>query len=121
LGGYRLQGKDPASAQVLQNNALQMAQSGAAVVLFELIPGDLARSITQTLPIPTIGIGAGVHCDGQVLVLHDMLNLSSGKKPRFVGNFMAGQNSVQDALASYVQAVKSGSFPGPEHTFSSAT
>ena len=91
--------------------------AGAVALLLEAIPGDLAAEITRTCNVPTIGIGAGKDCSGQVLVLHDMLDVSSGKKARFVRNFMVGQTSIAGALKAYVAAVKDGSFPAPEHCY----
>jgi 3-methyl-2-oxobutanoate hydroxymethyltransferase len=117
LGGYRVQGKDEQSANLLKNNALLMQEAGAQMLLFELIPAHLGQTISEALRIPTIGIGAGPHCDGQVLVLHDMLNVYPGKKPKFVRNFMDNQPSIQAAIQAYVNAVKTVSFPTPEHTF----
>ena len=117
LGGYRVQGKDAKAARILKTNAKLMQEAGAQLVLFELIPGKLGGDISKSLQVPTIGIGAGVDCDGQVLVLHDMLNVFPGKKPKFVRNFMDNQPSIQAAVQSYVAAVKDKTFPGPEHTF----
>ncbi len=117
LGGYRVQGRDEKTAGVLKANARAMQEAGAQLVLFELIPGALAADISQSLTVPTIGIGAGVDCDGQVLVLHDMLNVFPGKKPKFVRNFMDNQPSIQAAVQAYVAAVKSKTFPAAEHTF----
>ena len=117
FGGYKVQGKGEAAAEVLKQNALAMQAVGAALVLFELIPAPVAAHISQTLQVPTIGIGAGVDCDGQVLVLHDMLNVFPGKKPKFVRNFMDNQPSIQAAIQAYVAAVKGKTFPAPEHCF----
>ena len=117
LGGYRVQGRDAKSAKALKANAKAMQEAGAQLVLFELIPGKLAADISKNLSVPTIGIGAGVDCDGQVLVLHDMLNVFPGKKPKFVRNFMDNQPSIQAAVQSYVAAVKNKSFPSADHTF----
>ncbi|HEX4917773.1 MAG TPA: 3-methyl-2-oxobutanoate hydroxymethyltransferase [Limnobacter sp.] len=117
LGGYRVQGRDAKAAKVLKANAKLMQEAGAQLELFELIPGKLAADITKSLAVPTIGIGAGVDCDGQVLVLHDMLNVFPGKKPKFVRNFMDNQPSIQAAVQAYVSAVKDRSFPAMEHTF----
>ncbi|HEX4879803.1 MAG TPA: 3-methyl-2-oxobutanoate hydroxymethyltransferase [Limnobacter sp.] len=117
LGGYRVQGRDAKAAKVLKANAKLMQDAGAQLELFELIPGKLAADITKSLAVPTIGIGAGVDCDGQVLVLHDMLNVFPGKKPKFVRNFMDNQPSIQAAVQAYVSAVKDKSFPALEHTF----
>jgi 3-methyl-2-oxobutanoate hydroxymethyltransferase len=117
LGGYRIQGKDDAGAARLIADALAQQEAGAALIVLEAIPSPLAAEATRQLAIPTIGIGAGKECSGQVLVLHDMLDVSAGKKARFVRNFMAGQTSIAAALAAYVAAVKDGSFPGPEHCY----
>jgi 3-methyl-2-oxobutanoate hydroxymethyltransferase len=117
MGGYRVQGKDQAAAQRLLNDAAAVAQAGAGMLLLESIPALLAAEITAQLAIPTIGIGAGAECSGQVLVLHDMLDIYPGKKARFVKNYMEGAQSIADAVARYVADVKSGSFPGAEHSF----
>ena len=117
LGGYRVQGKDQASAAKLRADALAMQQAGASIVLMEAVPAALAAEITDLLHVPTIGIGAGKATSGQVLVMHDMLDLTAGKKPRFVRNFMAGAPSVQAAIEAYVRAVKDGSFPAAEHCY----
>jgi len=117
LGGYRVQGRDAKAAKVLKLNAKAMQDAGAQLVLFELIPGKLAGDISRSLTVPTIGIGAGVDCDGQVLVLHDMLNVFPGKKPKFVRNFMDNQPSIQAAVQAYVSAVKGKTFPAADHTF----
>ncbi len=117
LGGYRVQGRDAKAAKVLKVNAKAMQDAGAQLVLFELIPGKLAGDISKSLTVPTIGIGAGVDCDGQVLVLHDMLNVFPGKKPKFVRNFMDNQPSIQAAVQAYVSAVKEKTFPTADHTF----
>ncbi len=117
LGGYRVQGKSDADAQRLLNDAAAVAQAGAGMLLLEAIPALLAAEITAQVSIPTIGIGAGAACSGQVLVLHDMLDIYPGKKARFVKNFMQGANGIADAVAHYVAEVKSGAFPGEEHSF----
>jgi 3-methyl-2-oxobutanoate hydroxymethyltransferase len=116
FGGYRVQGRGEAAARVL-DDARAVEQAGAAMVVLEAMPATLAHDITQELRIPTIGIGAGLDCDGQVLVLHDMLDIYPGKKARFVRNFMAGADGVRDAIKRYVAAVKDQSFPAPEHCF----
>ena len=118
LGGYRVQGKEPAAAQQLLEDALALEQAGAGMLVLETIPALLAAEITAQLTIPTIGIGAGAACSGQVLVLHDMLDIYPGKKARFVKNYMQGSTSIADAVRSYVKEVKSGSFPTVEHSFS---
>ncbi len=117
LGGYRVQGKGDNGAAKLRADALAQQQAGAALIVLEAIPEPLAVEATALLAIPTIGIGASKACSGQVLVLHDMLNLAPGRKARFVKNFMEGQSSVAAAIAAYVAAVKDGSFPGPEHCY----
>jgi len=117
LGGYRVQGKSDADAQRLLNDAAAVAQAGAGMLLLETIPALLAAEITAQLSIPTIGIGAGAECSGQVLVLHDMLNIYPGKKMRFAKNYMQGAQSIADAVARYMAEVKSGVFPGAEHSF----
>lgn len=117
LGGYRIQGKDNAGAAQLVADALAQQNAGAALIVLEAIPAALAIEVNRQLVIPTIGIGASPECSGQVLVLHDMLDISPGKKARFVKNFMAGQSSIAAAIAAYVAAVKDGSFPGPENCY----
>ena len=117
LGGYRVQGKDAASAQKILEDAVALEQAGAGMMLLETIPALLAAEITAQLTIPTIGIGAGAECSGQVLVLHDMLDIYPGKKARFVKNYMQGVGSIAEAVASYVREVKAGEFPAAEHSF----
>jgi len=108
LGGYKLQGNSEKSAKQLLDDAKILEKSGASLLVMEVVPAKLAKKITQALSIPTIGIGAGADCSGQVLVLHDMLGLVQGKKPRFVKDFMADAKSIQEAIANYVTAVKTG-------------
>ena len=117
LGGYRVQGKDASGAAQLVADSLAHQEAGAAMVLMEAVPAPLAAEITAKLSVPTIGIGAGKDCSGQVLVLHDMLDVAPGRKPRFVRNFMAGQDSIVGALSAYTAAVKDGSFPTAEHCY----
>jgi len=117
LGGYRVQGKGDAAAHQLLQDALALQQAGAGMVLMEAIPAALAAEVTAKLSVPTIGIGAGAGCSGQVLVVYDMLNIYPGKKARFVKDFMAGAGSIGQAVANYVAEVKSGSFPAAEHSF----
>ena len=103
----------------MRADAIALEQAGAAMLLLECVPSSLAAEISQAVKIPVIGIGAGSATDGQVLVLHDMLGLAlSGRSPKFVKNFMTGQDSIAAALNAYVQAVKSLSFPAAEHCFS---
>jgi 3-methyl-2-oxobutanoate hydroxymethyltransferase len=117
LGGYRVQGKDSAAAQKILEDAVALEQAGAGMIVLEAMPALLAAEITAALSIPTIGIGAGAACSGQVLVLHDMLDIYPGKKARFVKNYMQGANSIADAVANYVAEVKTGDFPAQEHSF----
>ncbi len=111
LGGYRVQGRGDEAAKTLHRHARELADAGASMLVLELMPSALAAELTSALPIPVIGIGAGVDCSGQVLVLHDMLGITQGKLPRFVRNFMAEGGSIDDALRRYVAAVRGGSFP----------
>ncbi|HEU4844758.1 MAG TPA: 3-methyl-2-oxobutanoate hydroxymethyltransferase [Burkholderiaceae bacterium] len=117
LGGYRVQGKTTESADLLKADALKLQAAGAAMVVLEAIPTQLGKEVTALLSIPTIGIGAGPDCSGQVLVMHDLLGVFPGRKARFVKNFMEGQTSIDAAVSAYVQAVKDGSFPAIEHCF----
>ena len=117
IGGYRVQGRESLAAQQLLEDAVALEEAGAGMLLFEAIPALLAAEITAQLSIPTIGIGAGAACSGQVLVLHDMLDIFPGKKARFVKNYMQGAASISDAVSRYVAEVKSGAFPAPEHGF----
>jgi 3-methyl-2-oxobutanoate hydroxymethyltransferase len=118
LGGYRVQGRDEAGAARMKNDALALEQAGAAMMVLEMVPSALAADITRSLTAcATIGIGAGLACDGQVLVLHDMLGVYPGQKGRFVKDFMAEAQSIEGAVTAYVQAVKDGSFPTPEHSY----
>jgi 3-methyl-2-oxobutanoate hydroxymethyltransferase len=118
LGGYRVQGRSDAGAAQLKADALALEQAGAGLLVMEMVPAAVAASITASLKaMATIGIGAGADCDGQVLVLHDMIGVFPGKKARFVRNFMEGAASIDEAVARYVQAVKEGSFPTAEHCY----
>jgi 3-methyl-2-oxobutanoate hydroxymethyltransferase len=117
LGGYKVQGKTDYEAERLLKDAVALEKAGAGMLLMEVVPAALARQVTQTLSIPTIGIGAGIDCSAQVLVLYDMLGIYSGKKARFMKNFLTGVESIHEAVKNYVRAVKAGEFPGPEHAF----
>jgi len=117
LGGFKVQGKTGEGAERLKNDALALQAAGAAVVLLEAVPAALGKEVTELLSVPTIGIGAGPDCSGQVLVMHDLLGVFPGRKARFVKNFMDGQTSIDAAVMAYVAAVKDGSFPAPEHCF----
>ncbi|MCP3714240.1 MULTISPECIES: 3-methyl-2-oxobutanoate hydroxymethyltransferase [unclassified Paraburkholderia] len=117
FGGFKVQGKSDAAATQMIRDALALQDAGAQLVVIEAVPAALGAEVTKQLRIPTIGIGAGVDCSGQVLVLHDMLGIFPGKRPRFVKDFMTGQPDIESAVRTYVQAVKEGTFPGPEHVF----
>jgi 3-methyl-2-oxobutanoate hydroxymethyltransferase len=118
LGGYRVQGRDEEGAARMKREAVALEQAGAAMMVLEMVPAGLAGEITGLLKVcATIGIGAGLACDGQVLVLHDMLGVYPGKKGRFVKDFMAEAQSIDGAVLAYVKGVKDGSYPGPEHCY----
>lgn len=114
MGGYHIQGKDTQGAQLILEDALILQEAGASILVLECIPPLLANEITQALTIPTIGIGAGAECDGQVLVLYDMLGISFGKRPGFSRDFMAETGNVMEAVKAYVAAVRNGNFPAVE-------
>ncbi|MBV8854347.1 MAG: 3-methyl-2-oxobutanoate hydroxymethyltransferase [Sinobacteraceae bacterium] len=116
-GGFRVQGRAADAAELMVDNARRLEAAGADIILLECIPAPLGRAITEALQVPVIGIGAGPDTDGQILVLYDMLDITSGRKPRFVRNFMDGAGTNQQALINYVQAVRDGSYPAPEHCF----
>lgn len=117
LGGYRVQGRGEDAGQQLLKEAKLLEQAGAGMIVLEAIPAALAGAVTEALRIPTIGIGAGVDCSGQVLVLHDMLDVYPGRKAKFVKNYMRAAGSIQGAVELYVKEVKARTFPGPEHSF----
>jgi 3-methyl-2-oxobutanoate hydroxymethyltransferase len=117
LGGYKVQGKSIESAAQLKADSKALQDAGAALILFEAIPAALGKELTELLSVPTIGIGAGPDCSGQVLVMHDILGVFPGRKARFVKNFMEGQTSIDAAVSAFVGAVKDGSFPALEHCF----
>jgi 3-methyl-2-oxobutanoate hydroxymethyltransferase len=117
LGGYRVQGREATAAEKIRHDAKVLQESGASLLVLEAVPSELAKTITSDLEIPTIGIGAGSDCDGQVLVLQDMLGIYPRPSPKFSKNFMQGAGSVEVAVKSYIADVKSGAFPGPEHSF----
>lgn len=114
LGGYKVQGRGEAG-EALVRDAKAMEAAGADLIVVELIPVDVAKRISESVSIPVIGIGAGVDCDGQVLVLYDMIGITPGKRPRFSKDFLAETASIPAALRAYVESVKEGYFPGPEH------
>ncbi|HET9764427.1 MAG TPA: 3-methyl-2-oxobutanoate hydroxymethyltransferase [Casimicrobiaceae bacterium] len=115
LGGYKAQGKTDTSARALREDAQALTAAGIDLLVLEMVPAALAAELTAAIAAPTIGIGAGPGCSGQVLVLYDMLGIYPGRPARFVRNFMTGSSDVEGAVAAYVRAVKDGSFPGPEH------
>jgi 3-methyl-2-oxobutanoate hydroxymethyltransferase len=126
LGGYKIQGKTEESAEQILKDAKAMSDAGVSFVLLEMVPATLAKTITENIKTPTIGIGAGVDCSGQVLVMQDLLGIYTGaaskkpaefKSPRFVRNFLQDTNSVQAAVAAYVKAVKNKTFPASEHSY----
>jgi 3-methyl-2-oxobutanoate hydroxymethyltransferase len=117
FGGFRIQGREQAAADRVLAEALAVQAAGADLLVLEGVPVELGRRVTAALTIPVIGIGAGPHCDGQVLVIHDMLGITPGKRPKFSKDFLAGRDSVGAAIAAYAAGVRSGAFPAPEHCF----
>src|SRR5467141_5114315 len=117
LGGYRVQGREDAEAGRLKAEATALQDAGAFAVVLELVPAPLASQITKALTIPTIGVGAGPACDGQVLVLHDMLGLNDRFNAKFVKRYAALAQEVREAVALYAAEVREGRYPGPEHSF----
>lgn len=116
LGGYRVQGRDEAKARAMLEDARALESAGAEVVLVECVPSSLAQAITAEVKVPVIGIGAGPGCDGQILVLQDVLGITPGKRPRFSKDFLAETGTIQGAVEAYARAVCSGHFPGSEHS-----
>jgi 3-methyl-2-oxobutanoate hydroxymethyltransferase len=120
LGGYKVQGREDAAAKKLLDDAKAVADAGADLLVLECVPTAIASLVTRSIAIPTIGIGAGPGCDGQILVLHDLLGINSGhRRPRFVKDFLADGGSIEGAIKAYVDAVKSGAFPTAEHSYES--
>ena len=117
VGGFRVQGRDEEKAEQMLRDAKALEAAGADIVLLECIPAKLGTEITKALHVPVIGIGAGPETDGQILVLYDVLNITAGRKPKFSKDFMSGSASPLEAVKAYVEAVKSRSYPGPEHCF----
>lgn len=119
MGGFKVQGREQSAAERLRAEALAVADAGAALLVLEGVPAELATQITAASPIPTIGIGAGPGCDGQVLVLHDLLGIDTGhRKPKFVKDFLAEGGSIVGAVRAYAEAVRSGAFPDKTHSYS---
>ena len=117
LGGYKVQGKEEKAAQTMIEDARILEEAGACAIVLECVPAALAKTITETISIPTIGIGAGAYCDGQVLVLHDILGLYQRFTPKFVKKYASLSKNIQKSIRSYVREVKDGSFPSKEHSF----
>jgi 3-methyl-2-oxobutanoate hydroxymethyltransferase len=118
IGGFRVQGRDQAVARKMLEDAKSLELAGADIVLLECVPNEVGRGITEALGVPVIGIGAGPHVDGQILVIYDVLGITQGRTPRFVRNFLDGQPSVLEGIRHYVGAVKSREYPSAEHCFS---
>ena len=118
LGGYKVQGRDERAAARLHEDALAVADAGASLLVLECVPSPVAADITATCGIPTIGIGAGAQCDGQVLVLHDLLGIHTGhRRPKFVKDFLGDGGSVEAAFKAYADAVRTGAFPDAAHAY----
>ncbi|MGN6655612.1 MAG: 3-methyl-2-oxobutanoate hydroxymethyltransferase [Rhodanobacter sp.] len=117
FGGFRIQGREQEAADRLVADALAVQAAGAQLLVMEGVPVELGRRVTAAVEIPVIGIGAGPHCDGQVLVIHDLLGVTPGKRPKFSKDFLAGRDSVAAAIRAYADDVRSGAFPAPEHCF----
>jgi 3-methyl-2-oxobutanoate hydroxymethyltransferase len=119
LGGYRVQGRGEEEARELSGQALALEQAGAFAIVLELVPAALAEEVTGSIGIPTIGIGGGVGCDGQVLVLHDALGLNTGFRPRFLKQFADLETVARAGIQAYAREVRAGTYPAPEHSFGS--
>lgn len=117
LGGYKVQGKEEQAAELMIQHARQLVEAGADIILLECVPSELGKRITAAVTAPVIGIGAGAATDGQVLVMHDLLGVTPGRKPRFVKDFLAEGGSIEGAFKAYVSAVKDGTFPAEQHGF----
>jgi 3-methyl-2-oxobutanoate hydroxymethyltransferase len=117
FGGFRVQGRNPDRAADLVEEAMDLERAGARALVLEAVPRDLARRVTEAVSIPVIGIGAGPDCDGQVLVLHDVLGLYEGLQPRFAKRYMDGADSIRGALGEFCTEVRAGRFPADENSF----
>ena len=118
IGGFKVQGRDPEQAKVMIDSARRLQDAGADIVLLECVPNEVGEAVRNSLHVPVIGIGAGPEVDGQILVLYDILDITQGRTPKFVKNFMAGHDSPLAAIQNYVKSVKDRSYPEPEHCFS---
>jgi len=118
IGGFKVQGRDNAIAKQMAQDAKTLQSAGADIILLECVPNEVGQNITKLVDVPVIGIGAGPHVDGQILVLYDVLGITQGRLPRFVKNFADGAESPLAALGAYVNAVKTGTYPAKEHCFS---
>jgi 3-methyl-2-oxobutanoate hydroxymethyltransferase len=118
IGGFRVQGREPKAARRMIDSARRLQDAGADIVLLECVPNEVGKAVTRALEVPVIGIGAGPDVDGQILVLYDILDITQGRKPRFVRNFMAELDAPLAAVSAYVEAVKDRTYPAPEHCFS---
>jgi len=118
IGGFRVQGREPEQAKKMLESAKRLQDCGADIVLLECVPNEVGEAIHNGIDLPVIGIGAGPHVDGQILVLYDILDITPGRKPKFVRNFMSGTDTPLEAILGYVKAVKDRSYPAPEHCFS---
>lgn len=118
IGGFKVQGREPRKAKQMIESARKLEKAGADLLLLECVPNEVGKAIVEKTNVPVIGIGAGPHVDGQILVLYDILDITQGRTPRFVQNFMTGQTSPLEAIRAYVRAVKEKSYPAPEHCFS---
>ena len=119
IGGYRVQGRGEVEAKKMLDQARALEQAGAFALVLELVPAALAQEVTESLAIPTIGIGAGAGCDGQVLVLYDALGLNAGFRPKFLKQFADLENAARAGIRAYAEEVRAGTYPGPEHAFGS--
>lgn len=117
MGGFKVQGREEAAAKQMIKEAKQLQDAGADIVLLECVPTSVGKAVTEALDVPTIGIGAGPDCDGQILVLYDILDVTIGRKPRFAKNYMQGSGNCLEAIKNYVDEVKSGAYPAAEHCF----
>ena len=117
FGGFRVQGREEWAAEQLRKDARILRDAGASVLILEAVPSGLARDITRSVDVPIVGIGAGPDTDGQILVLYDVLGIYPKKSPKFSKNYLEGTGSVAGAVSAFVEDVRSGQFPGPEHSF----